>query len=315
LKAAAEMKSASPNEEAVLRVAALVALERKQVDDASRLWEAALPADPAARGQSLLLWGLRLTQADQYERSMQVLQRVVEEKLLPDDAAPTWFYLSGAAALAGKHDAALEAARKAIEARPDDVRLLAREAWVLHHAKRHAEARTKYESLLKKFARSSDTEVRNSLRESRLAMSVICVELGDASAAIESLEEVLDEFSEDVGAMNDLGYLWADRGLHLQRALRMVQTAVAVEPENKAYRDSLGWVYFRLGRFAEAVAELEKATAGNDPGGVILDHLGDALAKTGRVDDARTAWIKALESFRKDGDVEQAAKVEKKLAD
>ena len=60
---------------------------------------------------------------------------------------------------------------------------------------------------------------------------------------------MLDEFPDDAGAMNDLGYLWADQDKNLQRARRMIRKAVDAEPDNAAYRDSLGWVLFRLGRY------------------------------------------------------------------
>ena len=58
--------------------------------------------------------------------------------------------------------------------------------------------------------------------------------------------------------MNDLGYLWADENQHLQRAYRMIQKAVEGDPDNAAYRDSLGWVLYRLGRIDEEVAWTER---------------------------------------------------------
>ena len=66
----------------------------------------------------------------------------------------------------------------------------------------------------------------------------------------------------------------------------MIRQAVDAEPDNMAYRDSLGWVLFRLGKYPEAVAELEKAAAGKKPDGVVLDHLGDAYRKAGQRDKA-----------------------------
>ena len=110
---------------------------------------------------------------------------------------------------------------------------------------------------------------------------------------------MLDEYPEDAAALNELGYLWADQGVHLDRALEMIRKAVAAEPDNAAYRDSLGWVLYRLGRGEEAVAELQKAAAGKDPDGEILDHLGDALAKIGRADKADEAWRRTAAAFRK----------------
>ena len=73
--------------------------------------------------------------------------------------------------------------------------------------------------------------------------------------------------------------IWATSGptkaKHLPRALAMIERAVAAEPENTAYRDSLGWVLFRLGRDEDAIAELKKAAAGDKPDATVLEHLGD----------------------------------------
>lgn len=314
-RVAAAAKTESPGDRAAQSVAAVVLLELKQYDDAERHWRLSLPDDAAAKGKLLLMWGLRLSQVEQYDRALTTFQRVLDEKLVDSDPAPAWYYLSGAAASAGQPELALQAAHNARQARPKDIRFAAREAWVLQRVKRHAEARQKYEDLIGQFEKSNDTSVRRELLQARRLLSTICLELGDHTAAIERLEEVLDEMPDDIGAQNDLGYLWADRGLHLQRSLRMVQRAVEAEPENKAYRDSLGWVYFRLGRFDEAVAELEKAASGDDPGGVILDHLGDALAKAGRAADAQATWRKSLEAFRKEADEKNALLVEKKLSE
>ena len=144
-------------------------------------------------------------------------------------------------------------------------------------------------------------------------MSALCVVQGRLDEAEEWLQQVLDEYPDDVGANNDLGYLWADENKHLGRALKMIWLAVAAEPENRAYRDSLGWVFYRLGRFPEAVAELEKAVDEKQPDGTILDHLGDAYEKLGRHDQALAAWRRAKAAFEKDKETEKAGKVEEKI--
>ena len=87
------------------------------------------------------------------------------------------------------------------------------------------------------------------------------------------------------------------------------------EPDNMAYRDSLGWVLFRLGKYPEAVAELEKAAAGKKPDGVVLDHLGDAYRKANQRDKAVEAWRKAVEVFRQEKETEKATAVEKKISE
>ena len=187
-------------------------------------------------------------------------------------------------------------------------------AWVLYGAKRYDEARKAYEELVREFDADYDSaETRDVLREARLALSNLAVIRGDLPRAEEWLEQVLDEFPDDEGALNDLGYLWADQSKELQRAKRMIEKAVKAEPDNVAYRDSLGWVLFRLGQFPEAVVQLEKAAADKKPDGTVLDHLGDAYAKTNRRDKAVEAWRKAVETFRREKDTEKMKAVEKKI--
>ncbi|HEX5033263.1 MAG TPA: tetratricopeptide repeat protein, partial [bacterium] len=154
--------------------------------------------------------------------------------------------------------------------------------------------------------------IRDIARDSRLALANVALKQGDFAAAVESLEEILDEFPRDAGALNDLAYLWMERGMHLARAASMAERAVAAEPANPSYRESLGWGYFLLGRYGEAVCELTRA-AEKDPGGVILDHLGDAHLKAGDSAKAREAWRRAAEAFEKDGDKEKLEAVRGKL--
>jgi Flp pilus assembly protein TadD len=93
----------------------------------------------------------------------------------------------------------------------------------------------------------------------------------------------------------------------------MIQAAVDAEPDNMAYRDSLGWVLFRQGKYAEAVAELEKAAADKKPDGAVLDHLGDAYQKADRHDKAVEAWRKAAELLRQEKETKKASLIEEKI--
>ena len=90
--------------------------------------------------------------------------------------------------------------------------------------------------------------------------------------------------------LNYLGYSWVDQGLNLQPALEMIEKAVAAAPNNGYIVDSLGWAFYRLGRFDEAVKTLEQAVQllPNDP--EINDHLGDAYWRTGRTLEAHFQW-------------------------
>ncbi len=186
-------------------------------------------------------------------------------------------------------------------------------AWVLYHAKRYDAAAKAYGEVIQKYAADYDSPaIREVLRDARMSLSNVFVAQHDNDRAIECLQQVLDEFPDDAGGLNDLGYLWANLGKHLALAHGMIQRAVDQEPENAAYRDSLGWVLFREGRLAEALPELEKAVAlQTDP--AVLDHLGDAYRTAGQPDRAKDAWLRALAAFQKSGDPDDIKKVEDKI--
>lgn len=293
-----------------LRLAtALLALDAKQYDAAGEFFELAIAAEPEQAAELLLIWGLGLLMADRYAQAAEVFQRGLDPKIKAKDEAPFYYYLAGALEMQGRTEQALAAARKAAQLGTNAPHLLSRVAWVLYHAKRYDQAATLYREIVEKFGSSyASGEVRRIVREARLVMSNLCVNDNDISQAEKYLEEVLDEFPDDASALNDLGYLWADANKNLARAERMIRKAVETEPNNAAFRDSLGWVLFRRGRYSEAVLELEKAAA-SDPDPVVLDHLGDAYRACGQLDKARAAWQRSSEAFRKQGKDDKAKEV------
>ena len=293
---------------------ALLALEAKQYETASEFFQLTLATKPKAAAEVLMAWGVGLLMAERSAEAVKVFQRGIDEKLLPEENPAFYFYLAGALGVAGRTDDALAAARIAAEKKKDSARFRGRVAWVLYGAKRYDEARKAYESLVGEFDTERDSaETRDVLREARLALSNLAVLRGDMPGAEEWLEEVLDEFPDDEGALNDLGYLWADQNKELSRAKRMIEQAVKAEPDNMAYRDSLGWVLFRLGQLPQAVVELEKAAADKKPDGTVLDHLGDAYVRMNRRDKALEAWRKAVDAFRRDKAADKIQAVEKKM--
>ena len=112
--------------------------------------------------------------------------------------------------------------------------------------------------------------------------------------------------------LNYLGYSWVDQGMNLIPALDMIQKAVAAAPNDGYIIDSLGWAYYRLGRFEEAVEQLELAVQLRPVDPEINDHLGDAYWRAGRELEARFQWNIAA-SVDTEGAVKE--RVAKKLAD
>jgi len=99
---------------------------------------------------------------------------------------------------------------------------------------------------------------------------------------------------EEPHVLNYLGYSLVERREKLDEALDMIERAVAGEPDNGYITDSLGWAFYRLGRYEEAVPVMERAVelATTDP--VINDHLGDVYWAVGRTREARFQWRRAL---------------------
>jgi tetratricopeptide (TPR) repeat protein len=96
--------------------------------------------------------------------------------------------------------------------------------------------------------------------------------------------------------LNYLGYSWVDRNLHIDEALELIKKAVSLKPDDGYYIDSLGWAYFRMGRYAEAVEQLERAVELKAEDPVINDHLGDAYWRAGRKLEAQFQWSTSLSS-------------------
>jgi tetratricopeptide (TPR) repeat protein len=91
--------------------------------------------------------------------------------------------------------------------------------------------------------------------------------------------------------LNYLGYSWVDMGIHLDKALAMIKTAVDLRPNDGYIVDSLGWAYYRLARYDDAVNELQRAVELKPADATINEHFGDALWKVGRKREALFQWM------------------------
>jgi len=136
-------------------------------------------------------------------------------------------------------------------------------------------------------------------------------------AAEEMFRKVLATDPRDAGALNYLGYMFADRGVRLDEALSLIKRAVQEEPQNYAYLDSLGWAYFKLGNYDMAEEALRKAMDHNSSDPTVHDHMGEVYAKTGRLKLAVAQWERALEEWNRSlpADIESndVARVQKQL--
>ena len=100
-------------------------------------------------------------------------------------------------------------------------------------------------------------------------------------------------------ALNNYSYILSERGEKLELALEMSRKAVKKKPENGSYLDTLGWIYYKLDRYEEALKYLKRASGitgqESEPHPVILEHLGDVYLKLGDIYNAKYYWRKALQ--------------------
>jgi tetratricopeptide (TPR) repeat protein len=112
----------------------------------------------------------------------------------------------------------------------------------------------------------------------------------DWKAAESDLKKALELNPDQPLVLNYLGYSWVDQGVNLDEAFRMLRRAVDLRQRDGYVVDSLGWAYYKLGRYDDAVRELEKAIDLKPSDPVINDHLGDAYWRVGRKLEAQFQW-------------------------
>ena len=130
--------------------------------------------------------------------------------------------------------------------------------------------------------------------------------------AVSSLELAIKYNPRSARAYNFLGYLYADRNVKIEESQSLILKALEIEPNNGAYVDSLGWVYYRKGQFSEALEKLLEAEkilsdeASSDP--AVFDHIGDTYFKLGDKPKAVQYWKKSIE-------LEKNESIDKKIKD
>jgi tetratricopeptide (TPR) repeat protein len=122
---------------------------------------------------------------------------------------------------------------------------------------------------------------------------------------------------QTAATLNYLGYMNADRGVKLEESLNYIKQALTFEPNNSAYLDSLGWAYFKLGKYDLAEENLTKASIHMGSDATVQEHLGDLYQKTGRLKLAAAHWERAVQEWNRtvpaEQDADAFAKVQQEL--
>lgn len=130
--------------------------------------------------------------------------------------------------------------------------------------------------------------------ELRYARALHAERLDQVAVAESDLRNILERNPEDPNALNALGYTLADRTDRYDEALELIERAYALAPDEAAIVDSMGWVQFRLGNYAEAEKYLRRALSLQFDA-EIAAHLGEVLWAMGREQEAREIWSEGLD--------------------
>ncbi|MGD9981659.1 MAG: tetratricopeptide repeat protein [Hyphomonadaceae bacterium] len=277
----ASMDALTPARGAATALYGMSALFRQEHDPTNSLsaLTLSLMLDPAFDGARL---ALAQQQAD--------LGNVDRARAVLDDIDPASPYALNARILAawivhdsGDREAGLAMARE--NAQTGDVRARRALADMYRGAGRFAEAEPLYTELI---AEQQDGWrlyfSRGAARE----------RLGRWPEAEADLRRALELSPDQPDVLNYLGYMWVDRGEHLQEGLAMIRRAAELRPMSGAIIDSLGWAYYRLGDYAQALEWLEAAVRLEPADPTLNDHLGDVYWRLGRRVEARFQWQRAM---------------------
>ncbi len=131
--------------------------------------------------------------------------------------------------------------------------------------------------------------------------------------AVTQFRKLIEKHPDNAGALNYLGYMFADKGVHLEEARDMLLKAVKSDPASGAFQDSLGWVYFRLGDTDRAEVYLTEAARLEPFDATVQEHVGDLLRSRGSSAKAAAAYRQALANGPEEEG--QKERIERKLAE
>ncbi len=224
----------------------------------------------------------------------------------------------------GKRREALQLAQAAARRRPEDRALKFTEALILSEMKRFNESAELLRSMIKGAQdnatddagvylilsnvqmqsgqlKAAEESARKALElnpddpEALIQLSSVFDRAKQHDASEKILRDLLNREPDNATALNNLGYFMVERGVGSEEALKLIEQAIAIDPIQGSFLDSLGWAHFKLGNVEKARQCLEKALIYARRNSTIHEHLGDVLRETGRVAEARKQWEKALE--------------------
>ncbi|MBL4806665.1 MAG: tetratricopeptide repeat protein [Rhodobacteraceae bacterium] len=240
-----------------------------------------------SNSEALLLIAAVLSGQDQQSLAIAAYEKVASGDPFSVNAS---IGLAGAYQDDGRVDQAISVLENLSETHPDDLTVWNALADIYRRESRYADARDAYSGAIDLLP---DPNVPGAWRL-YYTRAIVEERLKEWPDADRDFRQALALNPDQPDVLNYLGYSLVERGEKLDEALQMIETAVAARPQSGFIADSLGWIYYRLGRFDEAVPVMENAAALMPVDAVVNDHLGDVLWMVGRKREARFQWRRAL---------------------
>jgi tetratricopeptide (TPR) repeat protein len=239
------------------------------------------------------------------QRSVEILQKA--NGLFPENG--DFLYHTGRALIAsGKLDEAAAALQKALALAPDNLGYRFGVGLVQQRQKQWTEAIQTFRALSEKAPKETPLYV-----DALFSLGSSLERAGRFDESVTVFQKLINLVPQHAEALNYLGYMFAEKGMRprLEEAESLVKRALAIDPDNGAFLDSLGWTYYQLGRYQDSEELLDRAIqaelgrkADGESIAVIYDHIGDNAQKLGNIDKALDAWKKALDAKPGDKKIE-----------
>ena len=251
---------------------------------------------------AILLSASLLESLDRYELATETYNRIPSDH--PSYAAAE---LGRAEAMrkSGRTDAAVEAMKQLAKLQPDNPAIHVTLGDTLRGLERYEEATVAYDAAIALFP-----EPQRPQWLLYFARGITYERTDRWEQAEADFRKALELNPGQPQVLNYLGYSFVEMGRNFDEALGMIEEAVAAQPNSGYIVDSLGWVQFQLGEYADAVTNLERAAELMAVDPIVNDHLGDAYWAVGRTIEAEFQWKRAL-SF--EPTEEDAERIRRKL--
>jgi len=204
-----------------------------------------------------------------------------------------------------RNDEAIAHLKKVLEADPKDMRAYLALGGVYASQKNYSDAAELYDRAVAQIP-----EPRREHWNIFYQRGIAYERLKQWPKAEPNFKKALELYPDHPQVLNYLGYSWIDMNMNLEEGMELIKRAVELRPSDGYIVDSLGWAYYRLGQYDQAVEHLERAVSLRPEDAVLNDHLGDVYWRVGRKLEARYQWsqVKSLEA-----EPDLLAQVEEKL--